>query len=191
MKEAIRSSQLILTVAPTTIHSKSLQLLAYDKTMQGHSSHFIAITNLHRLPVCSLDAVLWLKVLFCCSCWKQSSPRLPQPTLMINGSRRKTVPFSDKTGMSINTEGKHDDREPPGVNLISFSKAQEACSAEFTPLSLSGTCAPAQQKPWPLGGSRKPRGKVIFRIQEEGPLAVSVSGTLAGRSCDLCVLTQK
>ena len=93
---------------------------------------------------------------------------------MINGSRRKTVPFSDKAGMSINTEGKHDDREPPGVNFISFSKAQEACSAGFTPLSLSGTCAPAQQKPCPLGGSREPRGKVIFRIQEEGPLAGSL-----------------
>ena len=89
---------------------------------------------------------------------------------MINGSRRKTVPFSDKAGMSISTEGKHDDRELPEVNLISFSKAQKACSAEFTPLSLSGTCAPAQQKPGPLGGSREPLGRVIFRIQEEGPL---------------------
>lgn len=35
MKEAIRSSQLILTVVPTTIHSKSEQLLVYDKTLNA------------------------------------------------------------------------------------------------------------------------------------------------------------
>lgn len=57
--------------------------------------------------------------------------------------------FWDKPGMSINTEGKQDDRELPGINLVSFSKAQEACSARLTPRHLAETCAHACPKPWP------------------------------------------
>lgn len=48
---------------------------------------------------------------------------------MIKGTEGKTGPFLDKPGTSINTESKHDDRELPGINLTSFSKAQKACSA--------------------------------------------------------------
>lgn len=78
--------------------------------------------------------------------------------------------FGDKPGMSINTEGKQDDRELPGINLISFSKAQEPCSAGLTLRSLAETCAHACSKPWPPCGSWELQGKDTFRSQGEGAL---------------------
>lgn len=77
--------------------------------------------------------------------------------------------------MSINTEGKNDDRR---INLISFSKK---CSAGLTPVHLAETCAYEHQKPWPKCGSWAPQGKDTFRIQGEAALRGSYSGC-PGRS---------
>lgn len=72
---------------------------------------------------------------------------------MIKGMDRETVPLLDKPGMSINTESKHGDREPPGINLISFSKAQTACSAGLTLLYLRPVLVHNKTPLWQQGTS--------------------------------------